>query len=188
MNPDSRILAVFAAGLITCMTAAGCPKRTEQAPIETRRAPDAPESPPASDPTARSQPVADPPATQPSPATQPVATQPESTYDPRPPYPVMLHVRHPDEKQPGWLRVMALADDKLPATAAGTFPERNHIYVNTGNVAELRLHIGQLPLAHRQRIILHIDGQNVELWRKDREFVSFQRSPAGVWGSVKSSE
>jgi hypothetical protein len=136
------------------------------------------------------------PATQAAPASQPVATQPvatqpampESTYDSKPPYPVKLYVRSPDDKQPGWLKILTLADESRIATVDGSFPRQNRIYVDTDNVQLLRIHIDHLPLAPRKRIVLQIDDQGIELARKKREFVILTRTPAGIWNVVKSEE
>lgn len=127
------------------------------------------------------------PATQPkpvSPATQP-ATKPEpaepvSTYDSKPPYPVSLFVRSPEEKQPGWLRIEELAEPNQRATAQGRFPEQNRIYVDTSNVSRIRIHVTHLPLRPNERVILQIDGQGMVISRS-RTYTTLERSPAGVW-------
>jgi len=163
----------------------GCKQKTTQPqtkhPIES----------PATQPsvvTAQSQPATQPktlPATQP--ATQP-ASRPSSIYDSKPPYPVKLYVRSPEDKQPGWLKVTALADTNSLATCKGTFPERNRIVVETDNVHQLRLHIGHLPLAARKRIVLRIDDQGIELSHKKRAFVFLERRSTGEWKVVKSGK
>ena len=103
-------------------------------------------------------------------STRPAQTQPASTYDSKPPYPVKLYVRRPEAAQPGWLKILKLADDAQAATAAGAFPEKNRIYVDTHNVQQIQIRIGHLPLAERKRIVLQIDGQGIEIARKRREF------------------
>jgi hypothetical protein len=123
---------------------------------------------------------------EPAPATEPASVPPPSTYEDRPPYPVYLYVRDPEEKQPGWLRVEALADTAQPAFATGLFPEKNRILVDTRNVRRIGIRISDLPLTERKRIVLQIDGQGMELARKDRTWVHLERSEAGIWGSAQS--
>ena len=174
--------------LAICLCAViGCPKRTEPKPVESQPA-KTPAPRPAAVPAPSSVPA---PSTAPTPATMPVATQPmlpPSTYDSNPPYPVALHVRSPEDKQPGWLRILSLADEKQVAAATGLFPEQNRMAIDTQNVRRLRIHIGHLPLSPRKRIVLHIDDQGIELARKDREFIVLERTPAGVWNVAKAEE
>jgi len=116
---------------------------------------------------------------------QPVPqSMPTSTYDSKPPYPVQLHVRDPDQEQPGWLKILLLTDENLIATAKGTFPEKNRICVETENVALLSIHISHLPLAEGKRIVLHIDDHGIELARTARKFVVLERRPTGLWKTV----
>ncbi|HSW45126.1 MAG TPA: hypothetical protein VLM89_06105 [Phycisphaerae bacterium] len=147
--------------------------------------------PPSTQPEAR--PAASAPATTAAasePASQPTtqaASQPVSSYISHPPYPVQLYVLSPEDKQPGWLKILQLADDNALAVCKGVFPEQNLIEVETGNVARLRIHIGHLPIGERKRIVLRLDGQGIELARKNRAFVILQRSPTGQW-RITSSE
>ena len=130
-----------------------------------------------------------PPTTQPAPivssapTTQPAT--PKSTYNSKPPYPVKLYVTDPEEKQPGWLKVLGLKDKDAPATTVGTFPERNRIDIETNNVNLLRIHIAHLPLAQGKRIVLHIDGQGIELAHKGRTYVLLERGTTGSWRVLK---
>ena len=158
--------------------AAGCPKK-DQAPSATR-----PSGLASSALTTR---PTSTPASQPA-ASQPVVKPPESSYDAKPPYPVMLYVRDPAEKQPGWLRILELNVDGQLATTAGTFPRKNRIHVETNNVRRLRLHLGQLPLAEGKRTVLQIDKQGIELKRRGREYVYLERRPTGAWNRVDPPE
>lgn len=166
----------------TCLVAAiGCNKQT-QLPEATSQPAAGPASQPAPSPA---------PTAAPSPAqeTRPAESQPEqpaSTYDPKPPYPVKLYVHSPEDRQPGWLKILELVDDTQPASATGVFPEKNRIYVDTVNVRRLQIHVGQLPLAAGKRRVLRIDEQGIELARKRREFTLLERSPAGIWTVVSS--
>lgn len=117
--------------------------------------------------------------TETQPATAPAA-KPESTYGNEPPYPVALYVESADDKQPGWLKVEQLADDSRLATVKGRFPERNRIYVDTTNVRSVRIHVGHLPLAPNERVILQIDQQGMVLSRKN-PFVTLDRLHTGEW-------
>ena len=157
---------------------AGCSKQAPQKPVRSQPA-EIPATLPAE---------SIPPATTTQPAeTQPAATQPASTYDPKPPYPVKLYVRTPDEKQPGWLKIIELANPDALATATGTFPEQNRFYVETNNVRQIRIHISHLPLAPRKRTILQIDKQGIEITRKKhRKFVILERRPTGEWVVVNT--
>lgn len=118
---------------------------------------------------------------------QPVpASLPASTYDSKPPYPVSIFVRSPEDEQPGWLKIMALANTESTASCTGRFPEQNRIEVQTSNVQQIRLHISHLPLAERKRIILRIDDQAIELARKNRDYVILERRSTGEWDITKS--
>lgn len=117
--------------------------------------------------------------TQPTPTTQPTS-QPESSYSSRPPYPVQLFVTDPEEKQPGWLRIEKLEDAHRVGTAHGTFPEQNLIRIETGNVTQLRIHVGHLPLRANKRLILQIDGQGMVISREE-PFATLEKRPTGEW-------
>ncbi|UCD29566.1 MAG: hypothetical protein JSV03_03545 [Planctomycetota bacterium] len=170
-----NVICIMATALLA--VSAGCSKQGQQQPVKSQ---------PAETPVIIQPPATKPAATKPT-ATKPAATQPASTYDSKPPYPVKLHVRSPDDKQPGWLKIVELADPDTPATADGTFPEQNRFYVDTQNVKQIRIHVSHLPLATRKRIILQIDKQGIEITRKkNRKFVILERRPTGEWVVVKT--
>src|SRR5205823_2702228 len=88
-------------------------------------------------------PPASKPATQESrPESRPHNELPASTYDSKPPYPVRIHVRSPDQDQPGWVRVVQLEDRDVPASLTGSFPEQNLMVVDTQNVQRVEIHVG----------------------------------------------
>jgi hypothetical protein len=97
-----------------------------------------------------------------------------------PPYPVQLHVLDPAEEQPGWLRIVELADDSMPGLAQGRFPEQNNIHVQTQNVSRIEIHVGHLPIGEGRRISLLIDRQGIELVSQ-RMFVKLERRATGAW-------
>lgn len=128
------------------------------------------------------------PATQPAtaPASRPAETKPAgplSTFSSRPPYPVELYVRDPDEKQPGWLRVVELSNAEAMGKVQGVFPEQNSIEVQTENVRRLEVHVGYLPIAPGKRIRLLIDNKGIEL-RRNRRYVTLERRPTGEWVAI----
>ncbi|MHC4442568.1 MAG: hypothetical protein ACYTF1_01165 [Planctomycetota bacterium] len=173
--------------------ATGC-KQTQQKPVKSQPAdtpaftPSAVTIPPATQPTVIKPPATRPAATQPT-ATKPAATLPASTYDSKPPYPVKLYVRKAEDKQPGWLKIVELANPDIPAKAVGTFPKQNRFYVETNNVRQISLHVSHLPLSPRGRIILQIDNQGIEISRKKgRKYVTLERRPTGQWVGVKKSK
>jgi hypothetical protein len=177
--------------------AINCNERQDARPVKTQPAelPSAPTAP--AMPQDEAEPVVPEtapllPETRPEAATKPAETRPElaqpvSTYDSKPPYPVALFVKDPSEKQPGWLRIEQLANDKQLATARGRFPEQNRIYVETGNVRRVRIHVGHLPLRPRERVVLQIDGQGMVISR-DRPFTTLELSPTGQWNVVKDKD
>jgi hypothetical protein len=154
-----------------------CRKEPTRPVTATSPAATAPARPSASQPTSTQAASATAPASRPA--------LPTSTYDPHPPYRVRLYVRKPAQKQPGWLRIAELSDAKAVATCQGVFPRRNRIEVETGNVQQLSINVGFLPLAPEKRLILSIDGQTMELARKGRGRVRLQRSESGVWHVVR---
>ena len=181
----------LALSLVVC---GGCRDRARQEPLGSAPAETSAPQPAATAPVtvaplpARSAPAIKPPAaTQPAARTQPAATLPASTYDSRPPYPVQLHVRSPADEQPGWLKIVELVDGDRPATASGTFPEKNRIVVDTGNVQQIRVHVGHLPLARKKRVVLQIDGQAMELSRQ-RDFTTLKRRPTGEWVVARETQ
>jgi hypothetical protein len=124
------------------------------------------------------------------PATTQAATapaRPASTFDSRPPYPVELRLGSPEDKQPGWLKVLAFADKNVDASASGRFPEQNTIRVETQNVLEIEIHTGYLPLAENRRVTLLIDKQGIELVAR-RRYVRLERRPTGQWVVVPSPQ
>lgn len=185
--------SIVAMSVVSCMgllAAVGCSKHSETEPVESR--PTEKPTDQAEESTTDSVSRTEPPATRAKPPEPPAAvrpapepeTQPASSYRSEPPYPVKLYVRDPKAEQPGWLRIMELEEPGLPATADGSFPEHNRIYVDTSNVKRLRLHISHLPLAERKSIILIIDERSIQLARKKRKYVYLERSPAGLWDVV----
>ena len=118
------------------------------------------------------------------PATSSQPAKPASTYSSRPPYPVALFVDSPDDEQPGWLKIEQFDNDKQTATAKGRFPEQNSIYVDTTNVHRIRIHVGYLPLAPNERVILHIDGQGMVL-NRNNPYAILNRQPTGAWEPEK---
>lgn len=193
MMTDSKVLEAVV-GAIVCVGLIGCRERVDKQRVETQpaerpakvveTAPGDGDHGPGGE--AKASTPGEPAATQPA-ATQPVETQPakpKSTYSHDPPYPVSLFVENPKEKQPGWLRIEALVDDDALGTAKGTFPEQNRIYVDTGNVNRVRIHVGHLPLRPKERVILQIDGQGMVISRS-REFTTLERLGTGEWVVVK---
>ncbi len=174
--------------LVLALATAGCnnkpPHRQmsdpSEAPPTTQTAPPEPAPPPPLPETTPPTPTDTAPA-----ATQPADPAPEtlpaSSYDSQPPYTVRLYLRSPEEEQPGWLKIIELTTEGSAATCTGEFPERNRIYVQTSNVRRLRLHISHLPLAANQRTILRIDNQGIELARRDRRYIFFERLTTGEW-------
>ncbi len=190
---------VLSAGAILALGSVGaCSKQASQDAVKTQ---------PATPPLAASEPFAashlhqnspspesapapvEHPATQPAskPATQPQPAKPESTYSSKPPYPVSLYVKDPDDKQPGWLKIEGLLDKHELATAQGRFPEQNRVYVTTNNVHRIRIEVGFLPLRPNQRVILQIDKQGMVLSR-DRKYTTLERQPTGEWVILKEKK
>ncbi len=165
------VTAVVVAGLLGCERGGPAVTSAPSTPVETATAPA----------------TTEPAATEPgddeaiTPASQPVAALPPSRYTAEPPYLVELHVRSAEDEQPGWLRIIALADEKAPASATGTFPEQNRLQVDTRNVRRLRIHLDHLPRDASRRTFLRIDEQAIELLRKNRDYVHLERRPTGEW-------
>lgn len=185
---DGCRLACTAAIAFCMFTSAGCKDRNQEKPPATSPTKDVKEKPTPESASAPAQPdVTTKPATSQPAASQPAASQPSipvSTYDSKPPYPVQLYVRSPDDKQPGWLKIAQLDDSDKLATTHAQFPKQNRIYIDTTNVKQLRVHTGHLPLAPGKRVILQIDGQGMELSRK-RAHTMLQRRPTGEWVILK---
>jgi hypothetical protein len=174
-------LALAAAVLLTALA---CNRQTQPPPaVKTRPAGESTPTPPRDDSPAR--PIATRPAdttaTKPAVATKPADELPPSTFDTRPPYAVQLHVRKPEDKQPGWLKILALGDEHAVAKAAGQFPQQNIIEVTTDNIRRLQIELGYLPLAEGKRVVLRIDGQGIEITQRDRRFFTLERRPTGQW-------
>ncbi len=186
--------ALLGCALVLPALAVNCNERQETRPLKTQPA-EQPTPPVLQTQEGAKEPVPPPPVT--APETQPAATrpaetrpeaaQPVSTYDSRPPYPVSLFVKDPNEKQPGWLRIEQLTNEKELGIARGKFPEQNRIYVDTGNVRRIRIHVGHLPLRPKERVILQIDGQGMVI-SHERPFTTLELSPTGQWNVVKEKD
>jgi hypothetical protein len=176
-----NVLLLICGAAVLAVGVAACNEKSTTEPVNTQPS----ELPPPALPTltvpeSLPQPILD---TQPSPESQPATSRPakpESTYSSEPPYPVSLFVESPDDKQPGWLKIEKLAEDEKLATAKGRFPEQNRIYVDTTNVRRIRIHVGHLPLAPKERLILQIDKQGMVLSRRN-PYVTLDRLPTGEW-------
>jgi hypothetical protein len=185
MIARARRTVLLTMAATAALAGAGCPKQSPPG-----EGPEVVVVTPATKPSVQASAPVEPPAPQSRPAatrpaeTRPAVSQPASTYDPRPPYTVRLYVRNPEDRQPGWLKILELDDREQAATALGAFPEQNEIDVTTGNVRKIQVQIGFLPLAPRKRTFLRIDKQGIEITTKGREFVVLERSPAGAWKAV----
>lgn len=179
-------LTLLVAVIVAAGSTGGCSKQKQKKAIDSQPADTGAPTPiaPATRP-AEPAPSAPGAATRPT-ATRPATTLPASTYDSRPPYPVRLHVRSPRDRQPGWLTILELADPEQPASATGEFPRQNWIHIDTTNVQRIRIHVGHLPTRRDKSINVRIDDMPTEFrGKKNREFITMGRTPAGVWQSIK---
>lgn len=177
-----RALWMLAAGA-AMLSMAACSRRAGQQPeIGTR---------PAGEPQAATRPApGESPAAGPTtaPATRPREELPASTFDTEPPYTVQLYVRKPEDRQPGWLKILELQDDQTAARARGVFPRQNVMEITTQNVRRIRVELGYLPLAEGKRVVLRINDQGIEITQRDRRFVTLELRPTGRWEVEKTPE
>ena len=117
---------------------------------------------------------ASPPSTQAcsAPASAPAAEQPEHGR---------LVVRVPGRRQQGWMLIEAREDGRKEAYAEGRLAGPNRLEVDTRNVSQLRLELGELTGRPPGRLILHIDGQGFEITGARGLNITLQRSGAGAW-------
>lgn len=176
------MIALAACLLVSATCSRKSPETQKATPSATKKP--AVVSQPASQPT--TEPAADTQPAETQPTTRPT-TRPASFYSPEPPYTTQLYVFEPGEKQPGWIEVTRLSNDKQMASAMSTFPRQNRIIIDTDNVNQLNIDIGFLPMNRGKRTILRIDGQNMELTAtRDKNQITMQRSPIGKWEVIDS--
>lgn len=181
MSRSGRASWVCGLGIAVALVSGGCretPKPSAETPTTT----------PKTEPAARPEVPSPAPETNiPPPASQPAATQavkperPKPKYEDVPPYRVVITVGSPDDPQAGWLHIDSQMNDKQEATVYGQFPEANKMDVDTNNVADMTLDLSMLPIRPRQRIILRIDKQGIELSQKHRGKIQLNRGATGKW-------
>ena len=107
-----------------------------------------------------------------APASAPTAEQPEQGR---------LVVSVPGRRQQGWMLIEAREDGRKEAYAQGRLVGPSRLEVDTRNVSQLRLELGELTGRAPGRLILHIDGQGFEITGARGLSITLQRSPAGAW-------
>jgi hypothetical protein len=177
--------SALAAAVVAGLWMSGCERQANKSGVESRPAGESATTPresrqPAS---AASAPAPATPKSAPAsaPASKPAEELPVSTFDTEPPYTVQLYVRKPEDKQPGWLKVLKLEDKHAVAKVRGIFPRQNRMEVQTENVSRLQIELRYLPLAEDKRVVLEIEGHAREITQRDRPFITLERQPTGEW-------
>jgi len=107
-----------------------------------------------------------------APASAPTAEQPERGR---------LVVRLPGRRQQGWMLIEAREDSRKEAYAEGYLAGPSRLEVDTRNVSQLRLELGELAGRAPGRLILHIDGQGFEITGARGLSIALRRSGTGAW-------
>lgn len=79
------------------------------------------------------------------------------------------------------LAILAKFDSLRPGTLRATLVSDTLMTIHTDNVQALRLDLLNLPRERAGRLILHIDGQGLEITGKNNQIIYLQRSSIGEW-------
>jgi hypothetical protein len=106
------------------------------------------------------------------------------------PYQAAVSIRNLADVQQGWLRITRQATTDELSKAEGQFRPAGDFTVGTTNVEEFTLDRAPLAVRSADRLIMHIDGQNLVVFPREHEhgLLTFRRSPAGTWEYVKQGE
>ena len=138
-------------------------------------------------PPPETQPTAIIPSPQTMPAREAPQTQPAVTTQPgeRPRHFEVSETGpiKPDRKltadQP--LAILAKLDHLRPGTLRARLVSDTLLTIDTDNVQALRLDLLNLPREQAGRLILHIDGQGIEITGRNNKIIYLQRSSTGEW-------
>ena len=138
-------------------------------------------------PAPKTQPAATAPA---PPQTMPVQEipQPQATTSQPEEQPRRFVVSEPGELLPNPtlsgnspLAILLKIDPHNPATIRAILQSDSVLTINTDNVQALRLDLLNLPRQQAGRLILHLDGQGMEITGKSNQIIYLQRSSVGEW-------
>jgi len=115
------------------------------------------------------------------PASTQAATAPASAPTVERPERGRLVVRWPGRRQQGWMLIEACEDRRKEAYAEGHLVGPARLEVDTRNVSQLRLQLGELTGRASGRLILHIDGQGFEITGARGLSIALRRSGTGAW-------
>lgn len=126
-------------------------------------------------------------ATQPSNESQPVPqTAPAETQAGSSPFEEMkVRIDSPTDQQLGWLRIVQQTRAGEPSEATVRYRPENTFDVETRNTDRFEIDLSALPVNRTKRFIMHIDGQDMLLFRKQVGVIRFERSEAGIWKAEK---
>jgi hypothetical protein len=83
------------------------------------------------------------------------------------------------------LVILRKFDPQKPARLAATLQSDTLMIIDTENVQALRLDLLALPRQQGGRLVLHIDGQGIEITGKKNQIIDLRRSPIGEWSFGK---
>ncbi|HUW83380.1 MAG TPA: hypothetical protein VMZ31_11340 [Phycisphaerae bacterium] len=116
-----------------------------------------------------------------SPASTQAGTAPASAAPVEQPERGQVVVRWPGRRQQGWLLIEGCEDGRKEAYAEGRLVGPSRLEVDTRNVSQLRLDLGELAGRAPGRLILHIDGQGFEITGARGLSIALRRSGTGAW-------
>ena len=128
----------------------------------------------------------DVPASSPAPASAP-ATTPPATPPAEPPAridPFAYYINDVNALPDGFLVIESADDTGNRAWIEGSVIGDDRIVIQTNNVLQFRLDIGEVRINWDKRIVLRIDGYNSELTRKRWPRFSLIRTSTGAWTAV----
>jgi hypothetical protein len=141
----------------------------------------------------QAKPPAAPPETQPA-----VTASPALPVEPSPAAPAAQtapaeHPRHFEVSEAGPIKtdrelsadqplvILGKFDPQKPARLTATLESDTLMNIGTQNVQALRLDLLTLPRERGGRLVLHIDGQGIEITGKRNQVIDLRRSPVGEW-------
>jgi hypothetical protein len=140
-----------------------------------------PATPPETQPTLTAPPPQTAPAEEP-PAAEPAA-QTQPTERPRRFEVSEIGPLKPDHKlladQP--LAILAKSNPQKPARLTAILQSDSLLSIDAENVQALRLDLLALPREEGGRLVVHIDGQGIEITGKRNQIIYLRRSSIGEW-------
>lgn len=124
-----------------------------------------------------------PPATEPAtqPSSQP-ATQPATEAGAQ----RRFRITSPGVKPDQPISILSKLESSRPARVSASLQSDHFLVLETANVGFLRIDLLNLPRSEGGRLVVHIDGQGLEITGRGSKIVYLQRTSVGSWTFTKA--